>query len=313
VRASLSLDLDNLWSYLKTHGDAGWEDYPSYLEQVVPHITALAGKADVSLTVFVVGQDAAFDKNRELLGSLAAAGHEIGNHSFRHEPWIHTYAPTEVADELKRAHEAIAQATDRQPRGFRGPGFSVSPVILRTLAGMGYTYDASTLPTWIGPLARRYYFRSTQLTDKQMQQRSALFGSLTDGLQPNVAYQWDLEGIQLAEIPVTTLPLGRVPIHVSYLLYLSGFSARLAETYLKLALLGCRLRRQGPSILLHPLDLLGGDEVAELEFFPGMNMTGVEKRLKTARFVTMLTDSYAVGTMEEHLADLGPLTRTRRP
>jgi hypothetical protein len=24
--ASLSLDLDNLWSYMKTHGDPGWED-----------------------------------------------------------------------------------------------------------------------------------------------------------------------------------------------------------------------------------------------------------------------------------------------
>ena len=27
--ASLSLDLDNQWSYMKTHGDDGWESYPS--------------------------------------------------------------------------------------------------------------------------------------------------------------------------------------------------------------------------------------------------------------------------------------------
>ncbi len=26
--ASLSLDLDNKWSYMKTHGDAGWESFP---------------------------------------------------------------------------------------------------------------------------------------------------------------------------------------------------------------------------------------------------------------------------------------------
>ncbi len=25
--ASLSLDLDNKWSYMKTHGDAGWETF----------------------------------------------------------------------------------------------------------------------------------------------------------------------------------------------------------------------------------------------------------------------------------------------
>ena len=38
--ASISLDLDNLWSYLKTQGAPGWESYPSYLDQVVPRETA---------------------------------------------------------------------------------------------------------------------------------------------------------------------------------------------------------------------------------------------------------------------------------
>ena len=36
--ASLSLDLDNKWSYMKTHGDAGWEAFPSYLDIVVPRV-----------------------------------------------------------------------------------------------------------------------------------------------------------------------------------------------------------------------------------------------------------------------------------
>jgi hypothetical protein len=30
--ASISLDLDNLWSYLKTQGAPGWESFPSYLD-----------------------------------------------------------------------------------------------------------------------------------------------------------------------------------------------------------------------------------------------------------------------------------------
>ena len=33
--ASISLDLDNLWSYLKTQGAPGWESFPSYLDLVV--------------------------------------------------------------------------------------------------------------------------------------------------------------------------------------------------------------------------------------------------------------------------------------
>ena len=36
--ASLSLDLDNQWSYMKTHGDPGWESLPSYLALVVPRV-----------------------------------------------------------------------------------------------------------------------------------------------------------------------------------------------------------------------------------------------------------------------------------
>ena len=36
--ASLSLDLDDQWTYMKTHGDPEWEQYPSYLSYAVPRI-----------------------------------------------------------------------------------------------------------------------------------------------------------------------------------------------------------------------------------------------------------------------------------
>lgn len=313
MKASLSLDLDNLWSYLKTHGDHAWVDYPSYLSLVVPHILDLTAATSTTISVFVVGQDAAFDENRELLASLSAAGHEIGNHSFRHEPWINTYADQEVTDELKAAHDAIATATGFEPIGFRGPGFSVSPAVLRTLAGMGYQYDASTLPTWIGPLARRYYFRSTSLSPTEAEKRSALFGSARDALLPNSPYEWDLDPGRLAEIPVTTMPLFRVPVHVSYLLYLSRISTGLAEFYFRSALWMCRHRGTGPSILLHPLDLLGGDEVAALEFFPGMDLPGAVKRERTARYVRLVADAFGAGTVADHLAAVEPLPSRRLP
>lgn len=313
MRASLSLDLDNLWSYLKTHGDASWVDHPSYLDLVVPHILELGRTTGLAMSVFVVGQDAAFAQNRELLGSLAAAGHEIGNHSFRHEPWIHTYSAAEVADELKAAHEAITTATGREPTGYRGPGFTKSPVILDTLASMGYRYDGSSLPTWIGPLARAYYFRSSDLEPAEREQRRALFGSFRDGLDPNTPFVWELQSGTLTEIPVTTMPVFRVPIHVSYLLYLSGYSETAAELYWRSALRACRVRGVGPSVLLHPLDLLGGDEVPDLEFFPGMQLPGAVKRRRTHRYVELLGRHFAVGTMAEHVTSLAPLSRSRRP
>ena len=60
--ASLSVDLDNQWSYMKTHGDAGWEHFPGYLDLVVPRILSFVNDRDLKVTFFVVGQDAALRK-----------------------------------------------------------------------------------------------------------------------------------------------------------------------------------------------------------------------------------------------------------
>ena len=83
--ASLSLDLDNQWSYMKIHGEEGWEEYPSYLDIFVPYVLKILEELDLKITFFIVGQDADFEKNHSMLRSLAEAGHEIANHSFKHE------------------------------------------------------------------------------------------------------------------------------------------------------------------------------------------------------------------------------------
>ncbi len=299
--ASLSLDLDNEWSYLKTHGDAAWHELPSYLDVVVPRVLEVLGDRGITITFFVVGQDAALDRNHAALASLSAAGHEIGNHSFRHEPWLHKYPDTEVRDELTKAEEAIESATGFHPVGFRGPGYSLSPAVLETLVERGYRYDCSTLPTVIGPLARMVYFRSTKLDAEQRADRADLFGHASEALRPLRAYQWAI-GDGLVEIPVTVLPGARVPMHVSYLLALAGRSMRLAKAYFRTALELCKMAKVEPSLLLHPLDFLGGDDVGSLAFFPGMAMQGQEKTAMTAAFIEMYTDQFEVATLGGHAA-----------
>src|SRR5919108_5813413 len=115
--ASLSLDLDNKWSYMKTHGDSGWESFPSYLDLLVPRVLDFLKARKLTVTFFIVGQDAAMEKNHEVLRSIAAAGHEIGNHSFHHEPWLHLYSETDIEQELARAEEAIEAVTGQKPIG----------------------------------------------------------------------------------------------------------------------------------------------------------------------------------------------------
>ena len=140
--ASLSLDLDDKWSYMKTHGDPGWDSFPSYLDVVVPRVLGLLKTLDLTITVFIVGQDAALARNQEPLAAIAAAGHEIGNHSFHHEVWLNRYSEAQIETELSRAEESIERATGRSPCGFRGPGFSLSRRTVLALARRGYLYTA---------------------------------------------------------------------------------------------------------------------------------------------------------------------------
>ena len=92
---------------MKTHGDAGWEAFPSYLDLVVPRVLDFLQARGLTITVFIVGQDAALDKNRAALRAIATAGHEIGNHSFHHEPWLSLYSDEQIETELLQAEEAI--------------------------------------------------------------------------------------------------------------------------------------------------------------------------------------------------------------
>lgn len=308
-RASLSLDADNEWAYLKIHGDAGWDGYPSYLDALVPRALDVLARQGLRITWFVVGQDAARAENRDALGALAAAGHEVGNHSFRHEPWLHRYSEPELDEELDRAEVAIQGATGIRPTGFRGPGYSLSAPTLRVLSRRGYAYDASTLPTYIGPVARAYYFRHARLTEEQRRERARLYGTWSDGRRAVRPYRWLVptggDGDRtLLELPVTTLPLAKLPIHVSYLLMLSAYSPALARRYCDAAFRACRATGIGPSLLLHPLDFLSGEDVGSLAFFPGMQIPATEKLARVESYLELFSRHFDVGTVGEHAAAL---------
>src|SRR5262245_59746231 len=297
---SLGLDLDNLWSYMKIHGDPGWESHPSYLDALAALLEEFTRRHQVRLTIFIVGQDAALPKNREAFARLGALGHEMGNHSFKHEPWFHLYARPEIEDEIARTEDAIEAATGQRPKGFRGPGYSLSPDTLRVLAARHYLYDCSTLPTFLGPLARAYYFwKSRGMPQAERDKRSKLFGRLSDGLQPIRPYAWQVDGRRLVELPVTTMPIARVPFHMSYLLYLSRFSRAAAWTHFRTSLTMCRWGGTTPSFQLPPLDFLGCDKVKELAFFPGMDQPTGRKIEFVDAGMQRLKKSFEVVPLEE--------------
>jgi len=309
--ASLSIDLDNQWAYLKTHGDPGWESYPSYLDIVVPRVLEFLDQRDLKITFMVVGQDAALEKNHAAIQSIAAAGHEIGNHSFKHEPWLHLYTPEEIESDLSLAEDTLYHVTGQRPVGFRGPGFSISTTVLEILGRRGYLYDGSTFPTYLGPLARMYYFMTARkLSAEEREERSLLFGTFHDGLRTNHVYWWHQNNIHLLEMPVTTLPVLKTPIHTSYILYLSTFSTRLALFYFTLAMDMCVAAGIQPSLLLHSLDFLGGDDDLEkLAFFPAMRLPAVRKMRLVSEVLRIMTERFNVLTMRDHALSVPQTSR----
>jgi hypothetical protein len=297
---------------MKTHGDPGWEDFPSYLDLVVPRVLDFLKDRGLTITFFIVGQDAALSKNHAALRAISENGHEVGNHSFNHEPWLQLYTDDELETEIARAEAAIGEATGQRPTGFRGPGFSVSESVLKVLKRRGYRFDASTFPTFLGPLARAYYFFTAKLTPEQREERKLLFGGFRDGLRSTDVYQWQLAEGPLTEIPVTTMPVVKLPFHFSYLIYLAGYSPALARSYFRMALALCRAFRVQPSMLLHPLDFLGKDDLEALGFFPGMSVPSEVKLRWMDGFLAEYMRHFTVVPMGRHV-DALEQSRILRP
>lgn len=303
--ASISMDLDNQWTYMKIHGDPGWEKFPSYLDTFIPHALKVLQKQNLKITFFVVGQDAALDKNKDYLRSIVKHGHEIGNHSFHHESWLHSYSRKKIESEILLAEEYIQSVTQQKTIGYRGPGFSWHPQVFSVLKDRGYLYDASILPTYIGPIARAYYFWTSSLSKEERQIRRGLFGGFRNGFRSVKPYFWDLgNNEKLLEIPVTTMPILKTPFHLSYLVFLAGISEVLMNNYLSLAIRLCQLTKTQPSFLLHPLDLIGGDQVPELKFFPGMNMCSNRKIEIFTKVINKLKSHFELVNMSTHAREI---------
>lgn len=298
LRASISVDLDNQWAYMKTQGAPGWERFPSYLEDVVPRILEEMDWCEQRITFFIVGKDAEMPENEEALRSIAEAGHEVANHSYMHEPWLHLYSDAELKADFEKSESAIIAATGVLPEGFRGPGFSSSAAVREMLVARGYAYDASLFPTVIGPVARAYFMLNSKgLSKQEKQRRAGLYGRLGDVLSPLRPYEI---AMGLPEVPVTTMPFTRLPIHLSYLLFLTQVSEGLARLYWRSALALCRVAGVAPSLLLHPTDFLDHADVPEMTFFPAMRIPAARKMALVRHAVQSLQAIWPTGTVAEH-------------
>ena len=122
------------------------------LRRCLPRFAELFDRHGVRATFFVVGRDLEEDpEGRRLLEQLAAAGHELANHSYAH-PYELTRLPAGAhrRGDRSRPRARSPPAPGRAPVGFRAPGYETSAEVIDLLVERGYAYDSSAFPA--GPV-----------------------------------------------------------------------------------------------------------------------------------------------------------------
>ncbi|HXY92581.1 MAG TPA: polysaccharide deacetylase family protein [Acidimicrobiia bacterium] len=190
---TFTLDLED---HRPAEAAPGSERYPDLTRQVLGFLDARGVRG----TFFVVGELA--EQQPDLVHEVAARGHEIGLHGWRHVPLVELDAAQLHAD-VTRGKNLLEDITGRAVLGFRAPIFSIVPRTrwaVDVLADAGFTYSSSVLPA-----------------------RSPLFG---DPTLPASPFCWP-NG--LVELPCPVARVGSVGLPYLGGVYLRAFPGPLAS------------------------------------------------------------------------------------
>lgn len=149
VTHALSFDIEE-WFHLvgvASMADRGrWEVLERTVEPLTDHILSILDERDVRGTFFVLGWVA--ERYPALVRRIAAAGHEIGSHSYWHRE-VYAQTPAAFREDLRRSVGVLEDTGGRRVLGFRAPSFSLTPGCewaWDVMLDCGLRYDASVFP-----------------------------------------------------------------------------------------------------------------------------------------------------------------------
>jgi polysaccharide deacetylase family protein (PEP-CTERM system associated) len=123
-----------------------WDALPSRVDSATRRTLDLFAEAGVKGTFFILGWVA--ERHPALVRDIAAAGHEIGCHSYWHR-LVYDLTPEEFRADTERACDVIETACGVRPRAYRAPSYSITRKswwALEVLASLGFTHDSSIYP-----------------------------------------------------------------------------------------------------------------------------------------------------------------------
>jgi len=212
--ASLSVDLDEIHHYRAIHGvlpEAG--SRALVYDVAIPRFETWAARRRIPLTFFAVGSDAARPESAEVLSRLVQAGHEIGNHTWRHRYDLTLLSSEQMRHEVALGARAIEAATGFRPEGFRAPGYLMNDRLVDVLVASGVSYDSSVFPC-----PAYYAAKAAVLAAQRLGRRTS--ESVVDSpkvlLAPRRPYRlgrpYYRRGSGLLELPIQVTPRLRLPV-----------------------------------------------------------------------------------------------------
>jgi peptidoglycan/xylan/chitin deacetylase (PgdA/CDA1 family) len=268
--AAVSIDLDGVGCYYRIHalGEHPAELEHVILERALPRAAALFARRGLRVTWFVIGRDvdgsavlpdrAARAANAQRLKTLSDAGDELGNHSYSHPYELARLSATDVDAEIgtcDRVLRALAPV-----RGFRAPGYDVSPAMLDTLTRLGYRYSSSVFPApgyYAAKAAVMAVLAATGRPSGAVMTNPRALAAPADPYRPAMTAPWRRGQAPIVELPVAVTPWARMPA--------IGTSLLLGPAWLRTRLIHAMARRDFFNLELHGIDFAD----AEKDGIPG--------------------------------------------
>ncbi len=254
----MSIDLDPVECYFRIHGlgPAPRELDRRVIDAAVPRFAEVLAARGICATFFVVARQVeGADSVAPVLRSLIDAGHEIGNHSYRHPYELARRTAADIDREIARAHDLLSDLGGAPVVGFRAPGYDLSAPMVESLVCRGYRYDSSLFP------APGYYAAKAAVMAMMRLAGRPSGAVLTDprGLlaspepyRVDPRKPWRQGGADLVELPIAVTPGARLPS--------IGTSLLLAPRPIRDVLLRAMRRRRFFNFELHGIDLIDAVE-----------------------------------------------------
>ena len=214
TRAAISIDLDPL---TEPAGDAptATDADDALYGDAVPRWSRLLAEFEADATFFVVGRDAARPGPARTLRALAAAGHELANHTWDHPVAFGRLAPRDKAEQIDRAAGAIADASGEAVRGFRAPAWDIDATTMRLLEARGYLYDSSIVPSPFWPFMRIVYRALRGGAGRRLGGGWGWWRAPLEPYHPDALDPARVGSLRLVELPVATTAGPRLPFWMS--------------------------------------------------------------------------------------------------